>query len=326
MRALRPLLAGLILAVCTACGPGGEFDVDSTPSEPGILGAPAAQIMFDRFTTYTYFGVARFRGQGADPEGGPLGYSRDFDGDGIVDDTGPVGEFLFPTSARYEVTLTVTDASGLSSTASAMLQPGVFNTDPAIEPLVAVQAFTLLGEHDMEFFFRAPAMLGPATYTAAAAGYEWDFEDDGTIDLTTSQPFATKVYGTPGTRTCRVRVVDLDGDSGEATVTVAACHDSGYPLTSPGAMISQFTGGPAFQAYVTPSIPALLIAHGADPNAGPNAITWDLDGDGVFDDGIGRQALFLPTPGPSGNEVRMRITDGSGQFSDAMCTVRTSAG
>lgn len=50
--------------------------------------------------------------------------------------------------------------------------------------------------------------------------YEWDFDGDGVYDANNPSPLAGHAYTTPGTFTCRLRVTDNDGQTGEATATV----------------------------------------------------------------------------------------------------------
>ena len=68
-------------------------------------------------------------------------------------------------------------------------------------------------------------------------------------------------------------------------------------------------GGPYI---LTADTPAVLDAIGSDdPDGDPLAFAWDLDGDGAFDDGIGRRVTAtFSTPGEV--EVRVRVTDPSG--------------
>lgn len=59
-----------------------------------------------------------------------LTYAWDFDSDGRIDDTAPVPVHAYQEPGDYTVTLTVTDAAGLSSTASAPIAAG--NTPPEV--------------------------------------------------------------------------------------------------------------------------------------------------------------------------------------------------
>jgi sugar lactone lactonase YvrE len=63
-----------------------------------------------------------------DPDGDIVIYAWDFEGDGVVDAYGPIVEFTYTAKGSYNVTLTVTDSAGQSSTAT---QP-VFAATPLI--------------------------------------------------------------------------------------------------------------------------------------------------------------------------------------------------
>src|SRR5215831_7548508 len=67
-----------------------------------------------------------FDGTGsADPEGKPLSYSWDLNGDGTFGDaTGPTASYTYTTAGVYHPSLRVTDAQGASDTASATVTAG----------------------------------------------------------------------------------------------------------------------------------------------------------------------------------------------------------
>ena len=72
-----------------------------------------------------------FDGTGSsDPEGKPLSYSWDLNGDGTFGDaTGPTASYTYPTAGVYHPSLRVTDDQGTSDTASVTVTVG--NTAPA---------------------------------------------------------------------------------------------------------------------------------------------------------------------------------------------------
>jgi glucose/arabinose dehydrogenase/PKD repeat protein len=72
-----------------------------------------------------------FDGTGSsDPEGGPLSYSWDLNGDGTFGDaTGPTASFTYTTAGVYHPSLRVTDAQGATDTTSVTVTAG--NTAPA---------------------------------------------------------------------------------------------------------------------------------------------------------------------------------------------------
>ncbi len=90
----------------------------------------------------------------------------------------------------------------------------------------------------------AAPMIGDAvTFDASSfrdpdsviAGYRWDFDDDGAIDVATAGPTVTHAYATAGGRTARVHVDDVAGGSGTATAGVAVQTPSTPPPPLPPA-------------------------------------------------------------------------------------------
>jgi PKD repeat protein len=85
------------------------------------------------------------------------------------------------------------------------------------------------------------AGAGPLTVTFDASGsedpagdivsYQWDFESDGTIDETTTTPTISHVYTTVGSYTAQVTVVDDDGNSDSATLTVRVLNGTWHTQT-----------------------------------------------------------------------------------------------
>jgi len=83
-----------------------------------------------------------------------------------------------------------------------------------------------------------------STATAGVASYRWDFNNDGTIDQTTTTASVTHAYTTGGSQTARVQVVDSEGDTADATravtvnaypdLAIAASHDADFRVGSTG--------------------------------------------------------------------------------------------
>jgi len=60
----------------------------------------------------------------ADPEGGPLTYAWDFDGDGNVDSTDPNPAYTYTANGAYTAKLTVKDQTGLTGVANVLISVG----------------------------------------------------------------------------------------------------------------------------------------------------------------------------------------------------------
>ncbi len=73
----------------------------------------------------------RFSSQGSrDPDGEPLSYAWDFDGDGTVDSTEPEPTHVYTQNGDHEARLTVTDLSGKTGTSAEAITVG--NTRPTV--------------------------------------------------------------------------------------------------------------------------------------------------------------------------------------------------
>jgi PKD repeat protein len=127
----------------------------------------------------------------------------------------------------------------------------------------------------------------------------WDLDNDGRYDDGTASK-ATRAFGTAGSHTVRLGVVDNDGAfrTTSRTVTVKA---NGAPV----AAFSASPAAPETGQTVT------LTSSSTDPDGRPLLQQWDFDKDGVFDDATGGQVtLSFPRDGVS--RVSLRVTDSGG--------------
>lgn len=131
-----------------------------------------------------------------------------------------------------------------------------------------------------------------------SVAFAWDLDADGTADALGAT--ATIVAPSAGPLTVRVAAIDPFGGSGVAQQTLRV-------LAAP---VAAFTVEPA-----TPTVgaPATLTSTSSDPDGqlADADVTWDLDGDGAYDDATGptTQAAFT-TPGAHVVGLRVRDADG----------------
>lgn len=129
--------------------------------------------------------------------GGPTSWQWDFDNDGTVDSTQQNPTFVYTTPGLYTVKLTARNANGEGT---------------AIETDLVLVVGPIVPD------FTASVTAGPAplsvtftdTSTQSPTSWQWDFEDDGTIDSTAQNP--THVYNTPGTYSVRLIATNEAGD------------------------------------------------------------------------------------------------------------------
>ncbi len=127
--------------------------------------------------------------------------------------------------------------------------------------------------------------------------YEWDIDNDGTYDYSSSTPTQSHTYPEEGLYTISLRVTDNAGGTGEA-LTTADISDS-LPT-------ADFTGAPTNGA-------APLTVAFSDNSTGyrqPLSYEWDFDNDGVTDSTDCDPAYIYIEPGTY--TVKLTVTDSAG--------------
>ncbi|MCB1221418.1 MAG: hypothetical protein H7A35_00915 [Planctomycetales bacterium] len=142
-------------------------------------------------------------------------YDWDFEDDGIFDDSGIASsvQHSFATG-NWTVRVRVVDSGGLSDTATATVSALDSLPQP---PVAALSADPSTGVAPLLVSLDASASTDP---NADIDHYDWDFESDGTYDVTTGIPQVSRTYG-GGPWTTTVRVVDSGGLSDTASVTLS---------------------------------------------------------------------------------------------------------
>ncbi len=147
---------------------------------------------------------------------------------------------------------------------------------------------------------------GSASYDQAGGTitlYEWDVDDDGVYDYSSSSPFQNHTYPQQGTYTVRLRVTNGLGSTAEA-VTTATVND-----TSPAA---DFTAQPLSGA-VPLTVNFINKSTGYDS---PMTYEWDFDGDGIVDSTALSPSYDYLTPGVY--TVTLKVTDSDGSIDTAV--------
>ena len=214
-----------------------------------------------------------FASQSTDPEGRLAAEAWDLDGDGAYDDaTGASATVTFTSAAPRTIGLRVTDQDGGAAEKQLVILPGNETPQVALHDLPARAAE------------RRPVTFNATSHDAdgTIAGYAWDLDGDGAFDDGTGAVAATS-FAIPGSRRVRLRVVDDDGGAATAQKTFSVVNR------------------PPVAAFEVPTVmkqPAgdLHVASSSDPEGRLRSVSWDLDGDGAFDDGRGSAATASSRP------------------------------
>jgi PKD repeat protein len=143
------------------------------------------------------------------------------------------------------------------------------------------------------------------------AGRVWDLDNDGQFDDGTAVT-ATHAWPRPGQYTVRLGVADDDGAVAIATKTITVAN------RGPTAAFSYTPAEPVAGQTVT------LASTSADPDGTIASQSWDLNGDGRFDDGTAASASFTP-PAAGTYPVGLRVVDDRGSAATVTKTFTVAA-
>jgi PKD repeat protein len=225
----------------------------------------------------------------ADPDGRALVEDWDLDNDGAFDDrTGHTAGASFADNGVRRISLRVTDSAGAVQTAS---------RDITVRNRAPQAAFGMSAS--------AVDTGTPVTFTSSStdpdgsvASYKWDFNNDGATDATTAT--AGRTFTDNGTYTVKLTVTDDDGASSSTTQQVTVRN------RAPSAAFGYGPVAPLTGDELT------LTSAATDPDGTVAEQTWDLDGDGAYDDATGAVAhAAFATAGAHTVALRVRDDDGA---------------
>ena len=189
-----------------------ECDVAPPPNEPPTVDAGGPYSVDEG-------GSVLLTATGSDPEGEPLEFKWDLDGDEIFETPGESVTFSaadLDGPSSVEVSVQVTDVSGLTATSSATVE--ILNVAPTAE-FANTSGRVNVGRPARLVFSNATDPS--AEDLLAGLLYSYDCTNDGVFELADSpEPAFDCVYSRPGTFTARGRVSDKDGGSSDYRVAV----------------------------------------------------------------------------------------------------------
>jgi PKD repeat protein len=239
----------------------------------------------------------------------------DFDNDGtfdVTDDAAPwTAAHTYATAGAKTFGMRVTDNDPLLPLGTT--EPQTVTVAQANRAPTALFAFSppspLIGE-DVLFASNASDPDGDALT------HLWTFGDGVTSPLRNP----SHAFSTPGTKTVTLKVTDPSGASNTTThqVVVQSPPVASTPANKPP--VANFAFGPN-SPQVGSSVD--FVSSAVDPDGELRSQSWDLDGDGQFDDARGDEVLYtFVTPGTHTVRLRVEDNDGAAAVHERTVTVR----
>jgi PKD repeat protein len=169
-----------------------------------------------------------FRSFSYDPGGTALFYAWDTDGDGFDDGTGDTATRTFTSAGVHQVRLQVTDADGISHTATRAVSVAPAPADPLPVAQFAVSPTEPeVGEQvSLRSFSYDP--------NGEVSSQRWDLDGDGDFDENVHGRTAFTVFSQAGERIVRLEVRDSRGGVQTETETIVVKPQSEDVFTSSG--------------------------------------------------------------------------------------------
>lgn len=218
---------------------------------PSVTGSSASP------TSGTSPVTVSFSATATDSDGYIASYEWDFDGDGVYDtNSGTVAgaTYTYSAAGSYSPKVRVTDNGGLSATASlpAITVNAAGNLSPSISSITSTPSSST-----------APASVTFSVTASDSDGvialYEWDFDGNGTYDVSTTSNPASYTYNSAGTYSVTVRVTDDGGATATSSTTVTIAKSVSGTSASGGSSASGGGGGcfiatAAYGSYLDPHV------------------------------------------------------------------------
>jgi PKD repeat protein len=238
-------------------------------------------------------GIVSFDGSASTDNRAVRKYEWDLDGNGTYETnsgTKSKASRSYSSPGTYTIRLRVTDDQGATGVTSHQL---IVHRRP-VARLAASAPVALIGD--------------TVAYSAAGSiddqgivKYEWDLDGNGTFETNTNNSqTASRSYGSIGKRTVLLRVTDVYGAQGTASVDVLIHRAPTAAFT--------FAPSPAFAGEAV-----RFDASTSSDDEGIAKYEWDLNGDGTFETNSAASPTTTHTFDQPGTfTVRLKVTDGRG--------------
>ena len=231
----------------------------------------------------------------SDSDGTVTVYEWDWEGDGIYDfESGGDASVLhtYTQAGGFTPAVRVTDDGGAQDTASCGLSVA---GDPGnLPPVASLDAEPNSGLAPLDVSFDASASYDP---DGTLVSYEWDFDGDAVVDLTTEQPYAQHTYSERGHFPATVTVYDSGAAKAPSDAGGGASDSGGDPVDVLGWELfpteQRFPAGYGLDAELIAGQPALSYfplapfhysyIRAADSGGSSWGTPADIDTDGSSD-------------------------------------------
>ena len=118
-------------------------------------------------------------------------------------------------------------------------------TLPGIPPRASFTATPQSALVDQNVSFDGAGSIDPDGFVGSIVRYQWDLDGDGAYEIDGVQASASRSYATPGTRSVRLRVTDVEGLVGETTRPVVVSAPPPAPPPPPPPVVAPPAPPPA---------------------------------------------------------------------------------
>ncbi|MDI9395110.1 MAG: DUF3344 domain-containing protein, partial [Euryarchaeota archaeon] len=192
-------------------------------------------------------------------------YEWDFDNDGTVDSTEQNPSHTYTTAGTYTVNLTVSNAGGSDSE----VKTGYISVSEPLPsaPVANFTATPISGDAPLRVNFTDAS-------TGIVSSYEWDFDNDGTVDSTEQNPSYT--YTTAGLYTVSLTVANAGGS--DSKVKTDYIYVSEVPVPYPDLVVSSINPNAGEIFANEPNSISATVENRGSAAAGPFTVGFTVNG------------------------------------------------